>query len=110
MKYSMSLPLASAFSPGWSGARQIRQPIRIPDCVYDSFEMVSHEEYDILVPFTRETWHGRMKACRGVGASLTKEELANWEAEHMKLMEQLAPEEFEVLHHAALAELKVKEI
>lgn len=25
-----------------------------------------HEEYLLEVPFTRESWHGRMKTCRGV--------------------------------------------
>ena len=29
--------------------------------------------------FTRTSWNGRMKACRGIGASLTPEEIAAWE-------------------------------
>jgi hypothetical protein len=74
----------------------------------DSFELVEHEEYDLMVPFTRETWHGRMRACRGVGASLSPEELAKWDAEHRALLDRIAPEEFEVLHYAALAVLKKK--
>ena len=59
-----------------------------------------------MVPFTKETWHGRMKACRGVGASLNAEELASWEKEHMALLDQIAPDNFEILHYAALAELR----
>lgn len=31
--------------------------------------------------FTRESWNGRMKACRGVGASLTEKEIFLWEQE-----------------------------
>ena len=34
------------------------------------FNLVSQEEFRVDVPFTRETWHGRMRACRGVGASM----------------------------------------
>ena len=49
-----------------------------------------------------------MKACRGVGASLTPNELNEWEAEHKKLLAETAPEEFDVLHYAALSELKLK--
>ena len=60
------------------------------------------------VPFTRESWHGRMKACRGVGASLSAEELARWEKEHWEMLEDEAPESFEVLHYAALAVLRKK--
>ena len=59
-----------------------------------------------MVPFTRETWHGRMKACRGVGASLSPMELEKWEQEHKRLLEEIAPETFEVLHYAAVAELE----
>lgn len=96
------------YSPDWSGAGETKHPIQIPDCMYDYFELVSHEEYDVMVPFTRETWHGRMKACRGVAASLPEDKLIAWEAEHKKLMKEIAPEEFEILHYAALAELKPK--
>ncbi|MBQ8148009.1 MAG: methyltransferase domain-containing protein [Lachnospiraceae bacterium] len=100
--------LVLKYSPDWSGAGETRKPIWIPEVVYDYFEMVDHEEYDVMVPFTKESWHGRMRACRGVGASLSGEELQHWDKEHMQLLENIAPEEFEVLHYAALAELKVK--
>lgn len=100
--------LVLKYSPNWSGAREVRKPIGIPKVVYEYFEMVDHEEYDVMVPFTRESWHGRMKACRGVGASLNAEELANWEQEHRELLQKMAPDSFDVLHYAALAELQVK--
>lgn len=100
--------LVLKYSPDWSGAGEKRKPIFIPDCMFDYFEMVSHEEFDLSVPFTRDTWHGRMKACRGVGASLTGEQLQAWEKEHRELLDKTAPEQFEVLHYAALAELRVK--
>ena len=46
-----------------------------------------------------------MSACRGVGASLSEEELAKWDDEHRKLLEEATPEEFDVLHYAALSVL-----
>ena len=49
-----------------------------------------------------------MKACRGVGASLTEDEIASWEQEHIALLEKIAPEEFNILHYAAIAELMKK--
>ncbi len=49
-----------------------------------------------------------MKACRGVGASLSDEEISQWESEHKKLLMEIAPEEFDVLHYAAIAELKLR--
>lgn len=100
--------LVLKYSPQWSGAGETRHPIWIPDVAYDYFEMVEHEEYDLMVPFTKESWHGRMKACRGVGASLSEEELKKWDAEHRELLNEIAPEEFAVLHYAALAVLRKK--
>ncbi len=100
--------LVLKYSPKWSGCGETRHPIWIPDVTYEYFDMIEHEEYDVKVPFTRETWHGRMKACRGVGASLSGEELAAWDAEHRELLNKIAPESFEVLHYAALAVLKKK--
>ena len=100
--------LVLKYSPSWSGAGETRHPIWIPDVAYDYFEMEDHEEYDLMVSFTRESWHGRMRACRGVGASLTKAELEKWEAEHKKLLDAVAPEQFEVLHYAALCLLRKK--
>ena len=100
--------LVLKYSPNWSGAGETRHSIWIPDVAYDYFEMEEHEEYDLMVPFTKESWHGRMKACRGVGASLSGEELAKWDEEHRKLLDEIAPEQFDVLHYAALAVLKKK--
>ena len=98
--------LVLKYSPNWSGAGETRHPIWIPEDAYDYFEMLEHEEYDLMVPFTRETWNGRMRACRGVGASLSQEELKSWDAEHRRLLDQIAPERFDVLHYAALAVLE----
>lgn len=70
---------------------------------------VTHQiEIDLDVPFTRESWNGRIKTCRGIGASLPPEEIAVWEAEHLQLLERIAPELFSVRHYAALAELTKK--
>lgn len=94
------------YSPKWSGAGETKHPIKVPDCVYESFEETYQEEYEIEIPFTRETWHGRMKACRGIGASLSAEEIKRWESEHKHLLESIAPEEFSIKHYAAMLELK----
>ena len=106
---SASEELVLKYSPKWSGAGETRHPIWIPDVAYEYFDLEDHEEYDLLVPFTKESWHGRMKACRGVGASLSAEELRQWDAEHRLLLDEIAPEEFEVLHYAALAVLRKRE-
>ena len=99
--------LVLEYSPHWSGAGERMHPIAIPHCYAAAgFELVHHEERLMKVPFTRESWNGRMKACRGIGASLSPERISAWQKEHMAMLERIAPPRFEVLHYAALAELR----
>ncbi|MDE6425078.1 MAG: methyltransferase domain-containing protein [Ruminococcus sp.] len=98
--------LVLKYNPEWSGAGETLHPIFIPECYKEKFRLVYREEYYLKVPFTRKSWNGRMKACRGVGASLTESEISAWECEHINLLSEIAPENFEVQHYAAIAELK----
>ena len=100
--------LVLKYSPSWSGAGETRHPITIPDAASNWFEPEDREEYDLYVPFTKESWHGRMRACRGVGASLSKDELDKWDAEHREMLDRTAPDRFEVLHYASMAILRKK--
>jgi len=58
------------------------------------------------VPFTRESWHGRILACRGIGASsLPGEKIAAFEAEHRAYLETL-PEAFNIPHQIMMLVLE----
>lgn len=98
--------LVLKYNPKWTGAGETMHPIDIPDCYRNHFDVVYHDEYLLEVPFSRESWHGRMKACRGIGASLTNDQIAMWEHEHKEFLKRIAPATFNVLHYGALAELK----
>ncbi len=100
--------LVLKYNPRWSGAGETGHPVFIPECYNDRFDLVCHEEFRLPVHFTRESWNGRIKACRGIGASLTGEEINSWEREHIALLNDIAPEEFDIIHYAAIAELKKK--
>lgn len=96
------------YSPSWSGAGEHRHEIWVPEVAYNHFEKEEHEEYDIKVPFTKEAWHGRIKASRGIGASLSPQELEKWDKEHRALLDKIAPEQFEIIHYAAITVLRKK--
>ena len=49
-----------------------------------------------------------MYASRGVSASLDPDELMKWDKEHLAMLEESAPEEFDVKHFAAISVLKRK--
>lgn len=96
------------YNPLWSGCGETRHPLAIPDIYSRYFELEHNEVFDLAVPFTKSGWNGRIKACRGIGASLPEEEIKAFEQEHTALLDQIAPEEFTVLHYAAFLILKVK--
>ena len=98
--------LVLKYSPKWSGAGETIHPISIPACYSKKFELIYHEEYPLNVHFTIKSWNGRMKTCRGIGASLSEEEIIAWEQEHIQLLSEIAPNDFDILHYAAMAELK----
>ncbi len=95
------------YNPKWSGAGETIHPIFIPECYNNKLELVYHDEYRLSVHFTAESWNGRLKTCRGIGASLQSEEINAWERENLRLLSEIAPEEFDILHYAAIAELKI---
>ncbi len=100
--------LVLKYNPLWSGCNERVSPIEIPICYNEYFDLVYHNEIKMNVHFTREGWNGRMKSCRGVGASLTANEISAWEREHLKMLNEIAPPEFNVCHYMAIAELKAK--
>lgn len=55
------------------------------------------EKLEVSIPFTRESWHGRMLASRGVMASMDEGMLGQFQEEHLAFLEQM-PEQFEVKH------------
>ena len=100
--------LVLKYNPNWSGAHEKRRPVDIPDIANEYFTTEYMTTFDAMIPFTRESWHGRLKTCRGIGASLSKADLDLWDREHRKLLEDSTPKKFEILHYVSLAVLKKK--
>ena len=96
------------YNPRWTGKGDMRREIFIPEVYSGYFRKLHSEIFDVKVHFTRESWNGRIKACRGIGASLTDDEIAAFEGEHMALLKKIAPEEFDVLHYCAVSVMEKK--
>ncbi len=60
--------------------------------------------YEMLHLFvTHESWTGRLRACRGVGASLEEEKVRAFSEEHMSmLIDESVPHEFHVPHQIVM--------
>jgi 2-polyprenyl-3-methyl-5-hydroxy-6-metoxy-1,4-benzoquinol methylase len=66
------------------------------------FRLTTFHIENVQLPFSREAWRGRIRACRGIGASLPAETVAEFDCAHAALLEKIAPAEFTVLHQIAL--------
>ncbi|MCL1981549.1 MAG: class I SAM-dependent methyltransferase [Clostridiales bacterium] len=101
--------LVLAYNPSWTGAGSKRTELNIPEWAHMLFTVRNSILYDVKIPFTRESWHGRIKACRGIGASsLSGEIISEFEREHTELLNSF-PETFEILHFVAILDL-VKDV
>lgn len=96
------------YNPSWTGKGDTRKNVWIPDEYNELFDITYQDYFDVDVPFTREGWHGRMRACRGVEASMTSEVLEKWDAEHKQMLMSEAEENFTVLHYISIAELTLR--
>lgn len=100
--------LVLQYNPQWSGGGEVRHKIDIPECWLRYFDKESEEAFDLDVPFTRESWNGRIKACRGIGASLSDDMTQQFSSEHMALLEKIAPERFTIKHFTAITVLAAR--
>ena len=104
----MSESLVRKYNPDWTGYGEERHKIIIPDVYKRYFDIEKEEVYDVRIPFTKESWNGRMKACRGIGASLTQDRIQEFEREHMKKLNEITEDSFKILHYVAMTILKRK--
>ena len=95
-------------NPSWTAYGDTVKPVWVPDQYLTNFDLLSQEQFRVDIPFTREGWHGRMRACRGVGASMSPADLEVWDKEHMEMLRENAAETFIVKHYVSIAQLQVK--
>ncbi|MCD8390499.1 MAG: class I SAM-dependent methyltransferase [Firmicutes bacterium] len=98
------------YNPVWNGANyapdKSKTENRItPDWCKGMFETEKYTAFGVNVSFTRESWNGRMKTCRGVGASLDDKDIDAWEREHMAFLNTM-PERFNIPHWVTMLNLK----
>jgi SAM-dependent methyltransferase len=86
------------FNPDWTAADMSGEVSPSPKWIGRDFVVSAFFVYQEAIPFTREGWRGRIRACRAIGAELPSDEIEQFDKEHAELLERIAPEEFNVLH------------
>jgi hypothetical protein len=90
------------YNPDWTGAGYKGDIRPMLNSVKGDFDLQTFHVMNELIKFTRESWRGRIRACRAIGASLDTTDVAHFDQDHAKLLEQIAPEKFGILHQLAI--------
>ena len=85
--------LVKKINGSWNGASA-----SIKDLKTHYFDNPHMDTLIVDLPFTRETWHGRMMASRGVMASMDAEKIEKFDNEHMAMLQEKYPEKFTIKH------------
>ena len=80
----------------------------IPDWSQARFRLKTYHEYKVNLPFTRESWRGRIRACKWIGAALSAQQTAAFDREHQALLERIAPAQFDIRHWIRIQIFEVK--
>lgn len=86
------------FNPQWSAADCHGEIPAFPKWAEGHFRLKGMCYYDEQIPFDIETWRGRIRACRGIGAALSDEEVKWFDHEHEQLLRQTVGNSFTILH------------
>jgi cyclopropane fatty-acyl-phospholipid synthase-like methyltransferase len=86
------------FNPNWTAHSFSGVIPPVPYGLGSKFSVQHSFFYDEPIHFTREEWRGRIRACRGVGAALTPEQVEKFDLEHDELLKSIADDAFTVLH------------
>ena len=94
--------LVLKYTPKWTGADY--SGVMSPTLAWakDRFTFRSFHMIEEALPFTYDSWCGRIRACRGIGASLARERIAQFDAEHRELLNELVPESFTIRHQMTI--------
>ncbi len=85
-------------NPHWTGSDLTGDVPTMPAWAVGHFELDGMFVFDERLEFTRESWRGRIRACRGVGASMTPAQVEVFDREHDALLRSTTPEQFSILH------------
>ncbi len=85
-------------NPNWTAAGYTGDVPPMPTWAEGQFRLRGMFYYDEQIPFTWETWRGRIRACRGVGAVMDTEQLEAFDHAHDRMLQEMTGEQFSVLH------------
>ncbi len=96
-------------NPDWSACDWDGVVPIFPSWHDERLELDTMFYYDEEISFTHESWRGRIRASRGISATLNQEQVRSFDLAHEKLLKTITPEKFGVLHRIDAHIFKIRE-
>jgi SAM-dependent methyltransferase len=90
--------LVRKYNPAWSAFDWSGDIPAVPEWSVGRFSVAGMFWFDEAVPFTRADWQGRIRACRGVGATMDATAISAFDREHGELLSTIAGDTFTIQH------------
>jgi SAM-dependent methyltransferase len=74
----------------------------VPDWAKDGLPLQTFHRYRVGLPFTKESWRGRMRATKYIGAALPADQVEAFDRDLAQSLDVFAPEEFIVSHEIVI--------
>ncbi len=100
-----SFELVKRYNPTWSGFMKRVDNVNLPWLKNTDFSLETVIKKDFHLSFSKEGWCDRMVASRGVGATLSKEKIAEFRSDLTEVLSNEA-EDLHILHEAVIIKLK----
>lgn len=103
---SLSEETILKYNPDWKGAGYTRLNVNESEWESYGFKVNKIISYDEKLHFDVDSWSGRIRACRGIGASLPVDRIKEFDKEHRDTLIKNFGTEFNVLHHILITTFK----
>lgn len=100
--------LLSRWNPAYDRAERRRVQNPNPIWCEPPFQLRTFHAYREALTFSRESWRGRIRAAKWIGAALPPEKVEAFDREHAEILERRFPERFPVLHDITLHVLQAQ--
>jgi len=90
--------LVLKYNPNWTGGGFKQLEFKTPEWSRNCFEIETIHTYREFLPFTIDSWCGRIRTCRGIGASLSPSEINEFDKEHRALLAGYTEDTLNIKH------------
>ena len=86
------------YNPDWKGYGFDKFRYCYPEWAENKFDIETIHSYNETLPFSKEQWTGRIKSCRGIGASLSARQIMHFETEFRKFLDRYTEDTLSLKH------------